>query len=319
MKKKMLALVFAVMITLSAVACGSDDVSTSTSEGSTQTEEAADAAEAATVETEEAEEEIDAMAAAQENAESVTSMEATMNMEMVMDATDKDGEQQHMESLMVMDMVTFSDPLKMKMEMSITGKDGEEEIQENVMSVYAETGDDGTTMMYLTDGESWQSGAANVGELEAYNAVVNLVDTLAGGYAFTLEGMEAVDGANAYKYAHTLTTEETKQVLLSSGALDNVASAGLDQSAMESALDDVEGLTEYIWIDEASLYPVKYEVDMTAAMDAMTKAMVESMKAEMGEEAGEVDLSFPMMKMSMTFSNFNNASDFSIPEEAKAN
>ncbi len=317
MKKRMLALIFAVTVSLSAVACGSGDVSTSAPESSTQTEEAEEPAEAAVPEETEAEE-IDAMAAAQENAESITSMDATMSMEMVMEATDKDGQQQRMESLMVMDMVTFNDPFKMKMEMSITGQDGEE-TQETSMGVYAETADDGTTMMYLTDGESWQSGAANVRELEQYNAITNMVDTVAVGYAFTLEGMEAVDGANAYKYAHKLTAEETKQVLMSSGVLDNVAAAGLDESAMESALDNVEGITEYLWIDEASLYPVKYEADMTPAMEAVTKGMVESVKEEMGEEAGAMDLSFPMIKMSMTFSNFNNATDFTIPEEAKAN
>ncbi len=317
MKKRMLALIFAVTVSLSAVACGSGDVSTSAPESSTQTEEAEEPAEAAVPEETEAEE-IDAMAAAQENAESITSMDATMSMEMVMEATDKDGQQQRMESLMVMDMVTFNDPFKMKMEMSITGQDGEE-TQETSMGVYAETADDGTTMMYLTDGESWQSGAANVRELEQYNAITNMVDTVAVGYAFTLEGMEAVDGANAYKYAHKLTAEETKQVLMSSGVLDNVAAAGLDESAMESALDNVEGITEYLWIDEASLYPVKYEADMTPAMEAVAKGMVESVKEEMGEEAGAMDLSFPMIKMSMTFSNFNNATDFTIPEEAKAN
>ena len=223
MKKRMLALIFAVTVSLSAVACGSGDVSTSAPESSTQTEEAEEPAEAAVPEETEAEE-IDAMAAAQENAESITSMDATMSMEMVMEATDKDGQQQRMESLMVMDMVTFNDPFKMKMEMSITGQDGEE-TQETSMGVYAETADDGTTMMYLTDGESWQSGAANVRELEQYNAITNMVDTVAVGYAFTLEGMEAVDGANAYKYAHKLTAEETKQVLMSSGVLDNVAAA----------------------------------------------------------------------------------------------
>ena len=80
-------------------------------------------------------------------------------------------------------------------------------------------------------------------------------------------------------------------------------------------LDGLGEMTEYVWIDEATLYPVKYEVDMTDIMDALMVNLVEAM----GEQAQGMSINIPKMKMTMECSNFNNATDFTIPEEAKAN
>ena len=83
---------------------------------------------------------------------------------------------------------------------------------------------------------------------------------------------------------------------------------------LESLMDDVGELTEYVWIEESSLYPVKYESDMTQIMNKLLSSIVESM----GEQAAGLTMSTSKMKISMTCFNFNNAADFTIPEEAKA-
>ena len=83
---------------------------------------------------------------------------------------------------------------------------------------------------------------------------------------------------------------------------------------LETNWGDIGELTEYVWIDKASLYPVKYEVDMTRIMDALVSSMI----ASLGEQAEGLEMSVSKMKVSMTCSNFNNAADFTIPEEAKA-
>ena len=53
---------------------------------------------------------------------------------------------------------------------------------------------------------------------------------------------------------------------------------------------------------------------MTQIMNKLLSSIVESM----GEQAAGLTMSTSKMKISMTCFNFNNAADFTIPEEAKA-
>lgn len=254
---------------------------------------------------------VDAIAAAQENMNSVTSMEAQMVMEMDMKVSAQ-GEEQSVESITTMDMVYFSDPLKIKMDMTMDMG----ELGSVSQSIYGDVAEDGNCTMYLYDGTSWQSQIVGMTDLEEYDARSNMLSVIEDGAVYTLEGMEQVDGgANAYKYSNVMEGEEMKEALLSSGALDNLSSLGLDASQIDGMLDGLGTITSYVWIDEATLYPVKYEMDMTDVMDALMVSMVEAM----GEQAQGMTMNIPKMKISMTCSNYNNAADFTIPDEAKAN
>ena len=104
-----------------------------------------------------------------------------------------------------------------------------------------------------------------------------------------------------------------KDVMMESGALDSMSSLGLSESQMEEMLSGLGDIQVTLWISEADLYPVRYDMDMTAVMDGLMSAILESM----GEQAEGLTMSIPEMTMSMTCSNFNSATEFSIPDEAK--
>lgn len=297
MKKKILMLLLAATLILSTTACGGKKDDAASAESSeTQTEEEAEV------------EEIDALAAAVENMEDVTNMEAQMVMDMSMEMS-AEGESQAVDFITTMDMAFFSEPRKVKVIMTIDmGELGSAE-----QSIYGEVLEDGTGMLYLYDGASWQSMEVSAADLGQYDAGSSMLSLINSGSEYTLEGMEDVDGKNAYKYSCVTSGEEAKQMLLSSGATDSLSSLGVTTEQLESSIGDVGDITEYVWIDEATLYPVKYETDMTEAMDKLMAGVFESM----GEQAQGMSMSIPKMKMSMTCSNFNSAADFEIPEEAK--
>lgn len=299
MKKKILMLLLAATLILSTTACGGKKDDAAPAESSeTQAEEEAEV------------EEIDALAAAVENMEDITNMEAQMVMDMSMEVS-AEGESQAVDFITTMDMAFFSEPRKIKVAMTIDmGELGSAE-----QSIYGEVLEDGTGMMYLYDGASWQSMEVSASELGQYDAGSSMLSLIDNGSEYTLEGMEDVDGKNAYKYSCVTSGEEAKQMLLSSGATDSLSSLGLTAEQLESSIGDVGEITEYVWIDEATLYPVKYESDMTEAMDKLMAGVFESM----GEQAQGMSMSIPRMKISMTCSNFNSAADFEIPEEAKGN
>ncbi len=306
--KRFVGAILAVMMTASLVSCGKEaDNNNTQAVGNTVTRQE----ENTTAKQEETTtEKVDALEAAKKNMENITSMETKMVMDMDMKIS-AEGQEQAVASVTTMDMVCFSDPFKIKMDMTMDMG----ELGSVTQTIYGDVAEDGTAALYLNDGTGWQTQTVAVGDMDQYDARSNILSVIEDGVTYTMEGTEQVDGANAVKYSHVMQGDEMKESLLSSGALDSVASLGLDASQMEGMLDGLGEMTEYIWIDEATLYPVKYEVDMTEIMDKLMANVVEAL----GDQAQGMSINIPKMKMSMTCSNYNSAADFTIPEEAKAN
>ena len=307
MKKKFLTLALAVMLTVTA--CGGKDTSTSAESKEAQTEESAVSSEGEEAEEADVPEEVDALTAAMENMSAAANMEGHMVMEMDMEVT-ADGQSQSIASVITMDMTVFDDPMKLKVEANADmGEEGS--VQQ---TIYGEVTEDGTAIIYIYDGEEWYSQVVGVADMMQYDAGSSMISLIDNESMYKLEGIEKVNGASAFKYSCVTSGEEAKQQILSTGALDSLASLGFDLNQLETLWGDIGELTEYVWIDKASLYPVKYEVDMTQIMDALMSSMI----ASLGEQAEGLEMGVSKMKISMTCSNFNNAADFTIPEEAKA-
>lgn len=297
MKKKILAFMMTVVLAMSLAACGDDAA------GSGTPNDAAGSAE------ETVEAEVDPYEAALENMKAVTSMDAQMVMEMDM-TVGADGEEQSMETVTTMDMVCFNDPVRMKLDMTMDMG----EIGSVTQNVYAEAAEDGTYTMYLYDGESWTVQNVENAAVEQYDARGNMLANMDSSYHYVAAGTEQADGANAYKYTGKITGDDLNETMISSGALDSFSSLGIDESQLESMMTDLGEIPVTMWIDEATLYPVKYEMDMTAAMDKLMANMLEAM----GDQASGLTISIPKLKVTMTCSDFNAATAFEIPEEARA-
>ncbi len=230
-----------------------------------------------------------------------------MEMDMTIGAG---GQTQTMETVTNMNMICFYEPtLRIKMDMNMDMKS----MGSQKMTVYADTMEDGSIMTYLYDGQNWQSQVAGAMDLESYDARRNMSTYVKEGLLYKEEGMEEVNGANAYKYSYAMTGDEMKEAMKSSGSLNSLTSLGLDQSQIDGMLDDLGELVAYVWVDEETLYPVKYEMDMTEIMDKLMTNMIDAM----GDQAAGISMKIPKMTMSMTCSNFNDATDFKIPDEAK--
>lgn len=304
MKKKVLSLMLSGVLVLSATACGKSSNDAGAAVNTNTQTETQDSAEPVS----EAQPEVDPMEESMKNLESVTSMEAQMVMDMDMTIS-ANGQEQVIESTTTMDMVCFNDPLKLKMDMTMDmGDQGSVDMQ-----IYAEPSESGTFNVYMFDGQSWSTQETAESALAEYDARSNLMSYIGDGSLYKQEGTEQVNGANAYKYSYVLSEEEMKQQMLDSGALDSVSSLGLDVSQIDSMLDDLGDITAYVWIDETSYYPVQYEMDMTTAMNSLMANMIEAL----GDQAEGLSMTVPELKVVMTCSNFNNATDFTVPDEAK--
>ncbi len=292
MKRKIFALMMSAVLALSLTAC--QDKAADSNAGV-----AADAGE----------EKVDAYAAAQENMSSVTNMNYEMVMEMDM-SLEANGEAQSMESVTTMGIAYFSDPMRMKIDMKMDmGELGSAE-----QTMYAETDEGGAMTMYMNDGTGWISQEVATVDLAQYDARANMLSNLDSSYNYVEAGSEQIDGKNAYKYTGAVTGDAMNETILSSGALDSFSQLGIGESELENMMSDLGEIPVTLWIDEESLYPVRCEMDMTAAMSKL----MSNMMAAMGEQAGGLTIDISNMKIVVNCSDFNAATEFEIPAEAKS-
>lgn len=301
MKRKSLAFALTAMLTWSVVVCGNNS-SSSVVKAASQKEVSVLAGDETGTQPE-----INPIEEAMKNMQSVNSMEAQMVMDMDI-AVAFNGREEKLETTTAMNMVCFANPLKFKVDMIMDMGD----LGSTVMYMYGEPAEDGTYNLYMYDGEDWFVDTEDASILAQYDAQSSMVNYIGDASVYKLEGEEQVNGANAYKYSYVMTGEEMKEALKSSGALDS-AGLGVAETQLDSMLEGLSGITEYVWVDAASLYPIKYEMDMTEVMDMM----MANIFASYGEQMKGFSTNVSEFKMVMVCSNFNHATDFTIPEDAK--
>ena len=239
---------------------------------------------------------------AMEKLNAVSSLDATMVMEMNMSVME-----QVMETKTTMNMSCFNDPMKLKADMTMDMDD----LGSVDMSIYAAMDGD-TYNMYLYDGTNWTTQAVDVSYLQQYDAKESMNLYLESGDDYTLAGTEEINGSTTNKFTGVIRGEALEEVLAASGATSNLeASVGdLDLASLYSDLGDLE-IT--VWVDQESGYPVRYAMDMTQMMQGMMDKILAA-SAE-GEDTSGM-LTVDKVNMVMDCFNFNSAADFEIPAEA---
>lgn len=244
----------------------------------------------------------DPLAAAKENMSGAKSMDISMVMDLDMEM----GEET-IQTVTKMESTVFDEPMKMKA-VATTEAAG----QSASVTIYAEETGDKAYTMYVNDGTGWISAPATAEDLTQYEIDENMSAYIDIAGSFRQEGTETVDGVSAYKYTGVITGANMKEFMTDSGALNSLSSLNIDSSQLDEMLSGDIPVT--LWISEADLYPVRYEIDMTAVMDGLMQAVVESL----GKQTQDLSIHIPKMSLTMTCSNFNSAADFSIPDEAKS-
>ena len=116
---------------------------------------------------------------------------------------------------------------------------------------------------YITDGSRWAKGTVASSDMEEMTPTDSIQLFLAEGAAFRKVGTETLEGGDAVKYENTLKGAQLVEALDNVQLLDSISSMSEDQqSKIRSDLGkNLKGLTVHIWVDEATGYPVRYEMD----------------------------------------------------------
>ena len=301
-RKKLIALLLTAAMSLSFTACGSENDSSNTAQGGSSGNAAE---EQGSQDGSSGQSAAEILASSKKNMAEIKSLNAQSVVEMDMKIS-ADGEEQSMESVTTMDMSCSYDPVLAKIDMTMDM--GELGTQET--SMYMEE-TDGEYKLYVSDGTSWQSQAIPAPTAAQYDAASNMTTYM--DESLEEAGTEKLDSGNAYKYTGVITGDRMKEVMDSSGMLDSLSSYGIDADQADSLLSGLGEISVTLWIDEETLYPVKYELDETEIMNTL---MAKAMESAGGETEG-VTMEFSKVVMQMTCSDFNEVEAISIPDEAK--
>ncbi|MCI8478754.1 MAG: hypothetical protein HFE97_10535 [Oscillospiraceae bacterium] len=184
------------------------------------------------------------------------------------------------------------------------------------LSIYAEEKGDGYHM-YLFDGTAWTSQSIDAADMEQYNAKGNLGLYLNSNNDFRESATERIDGKDTVKYTGVIKGDTLQEAIKSFGMMDSLGamgSMGTTEEQMDVLFSELNDIPISIWIDKQNAYPVKCEMDMTETMNILIQKVLENM----GLGIDGLDMNISKMMMTMTYSNFNQAADFTIPAEALA-
>lgn len=286
MKKKLLLLCAIAMLSLAALAgCGNDK------------EEATEAT---------AEENLVTQAIT--NSQKVQSVTYDMTMDMAMDFTV--GEETQAINMTTNGSIEYlNDPMSMSMNMNMDM--GEAGTMDSAS--YGEIVD-GNFVLYTSVEDQWiKQTVGTAQEMEQYNSAKAMEVYLESMKDFTDEGVENVNGSKATKFTGTISGDDLQAVMDSmAGMGDQMAALGLEDESLASLYADSGDLTISIWIDNQTVLPVKYEMDMTAMMQNIMEKL-----STTTQDLGEITYNVSNVFVSMTVTGYDNVEAIEIPEEAR--
>lgn len=253
----------------------------------------------------------------QEKAQNVKSVEGTMTVDV--DAKFEMGEQtQDIKAALTMDMASFVDPLKAKVDMTIdltTLGLGKQEIavyvakEEEDYYTYMQMAGEWTKIKLEKEQiESALKQASAEGNTDLYSKNAD---------SFTNKGEVDLDGKKAIQLEGSIKGESIKTIIEETDALDE---ADTYKDMITPYFEDLKDIPVTMFVDVDTMQTTKATMDMKDFLQGIIDKAIEQLAPMLtGAEAGASDMKVTLNKcdVAITYKNFDNATDFEVPEEAK--
>ncbi|MDO4541282.1 MAG: hypothetical protein Q4C00_00440 [Bacillota bacterium] len=257
------------------------------------------------------------IAQAIENVQNASSASYEMTMDMSMAVTAGE-ESQNIDMTTGGSVQYLNDPMSMSMIMTMDMGDiagtGENVVMET--ESYGEVVDDNFVMYTRVEDQWTKQTVGSAEEMQQYNTANTMGVYLEAMDSFTEEGVEEVNGSEATKYTGVISGDDLQAVIDNmAGLSDQMATLGLDEASLSTLYADAGDMAVAIWIDNATVMPVKYEMDMAAMMQNIMDKLLSNMDTS---EIGEMSYNISNMFISMTVTGYDNVEAIEIPEEARS-
>lgn len=281
-----------VMATIALSGCGGDNVETSTSNG-------------VIIDSENFPAVLDLINKAQTTMSSLDSVKSIIDVEIDMEMMG-----QSMLTQTKTNIATFTNPTKMDLSIDITSADGQQSAQmyieeiDNEISSYIEDG--GEWIQQIIPREDLMSLQAN---LQAVEILPNIIDP------FIIEGVEE-DGLKIYTIEGFLDHNSMLLVAELNGTTATAEMLGMSAEDVEGIISTMDNTEVILAIDENG-YIHAYYVDMFTMLQGIMSISMEQLFGMPMSEMDEMGMGLIVNKASVStrMSEFNEVSDFTIPEE----
>lgn len=168
---------------------------------------------------------------------------------------------------------------------------------------------------YYYDGSAWYTVFADVPDAMDYVsigdfALLYVTQDMSFGKAKT----EDLNGITADRYDASLRGEALVDFLNDGGYLSNISSMSENQQQKirDNLAKDLGKLTVSVWVDTASGYPIRFELDMSSILADLEKSIAETL----GNKTSDSQWAITTYAMRMELSNFNAVDDIVPPPES---
>ena len=166
---------------------------------------------------------------------------------------------------------------------------------------------------YFTDGNEWYKVSTDdVSYVSAFDARVFVSSFFVEAISFDKAGEDMLDSGKTVRYEGVLGSEELMMVLESVGYFYSYSTMSEKQQSIikENIRKDLGSVVVKVWVDEASGYPVCFEVSLTDVLKGLEKSVSKSL----GDKASEYIITD--YEISMTVKDFNSVSNILLPADA---
>lgn len=221
------------------------------------------------------------------------------------------GPAERLRTVTTMDLTGFSQPLKLRAAVS-TDMDGQGAF---AAEVYARQ--EGETCLVYTcvDGQRFRE-QAEPEALELYSPFA-AAEAYWSSAQWTFQGEEEMEGVPALCFSGAVSGERAAALMADSGVLEGLGTMqylGVSPENLQGMAQELEDMDARMWIDPESGYPIRYQVDMTAAANGLISGALETL-AGMGDPAGELTLRCAQARVTVVCTEYNCAGAFEIPAE----
>lgn len=227
-----------------------------------------------------------------------------------------DGEEMVFNSRNELLLSLVTEPELQLMTVTSTTVEGEGDVFEQSKLSYI-VPENGGYAEYSTDGNEWYKySAEDSSALSGINASSITATFFADRLSYRKAGEEKLDSGKALRYEGILSGDDLIGMLGSYGYLNNVAAMSANQQTkiMENIQKDLKGVTVSVWLDEATGYPVRFEINMGKIL----KDLEESISKSLGNKASDSQYTISDCIISMTVSDFDAVEKIDLPAAAAA-
>ena len=175
--------------------------------------------------------------------------------------------------------------------------------------------EDGGYSEYYFDGTDWYTVFAAVPDAMDYVSIGDFALLyVTADMSFGKAKTEDVNGVTADRYDAALGGDALVSYLSDGGYLSSISSMSENQQQKirDNLAKDLDALTVSVWIDTASGYPVRFELDMTDILVDLEKSIARTL----GNKTSDSQWAITAYSMRMELSSFNAIEDIVPPPES---